>query len=147
MWCKCSQLCLVVLWAFAACVLSNWWRFLNLQVFFLFAVCWALSDTVHFTFWSHSLFLSKWIMFGNNKLQHGPDFVLLVKNLILWSQRNIKCTCFYANSIWGQWKHPIYYGGRHLLHFILQVSIKDPCVCVCVCVCVVYEDIFSVPII
>ncbi len=36
---------LVVLWAFAACVLSNWGScFLNLQVFFL---CWALSATVH----------------------------------------------------------------------------------------------------
>ncbi len=49
--CKCSQhnqiknficstfLCLVVLWAFVACVLSNWWScFLNLQVFF-FSIC------------------------------------------------------------------------------------------------------------
>ncbi len=36
---------LVVLWAFEACVLSNWGScFLNLQVFFL---CWALSATVH----------------------------------------------------------------------------------------------------
>ncbi len=39
----------VVLWAFAACVLSNWGsRFLNLQVFFLFAACWALSATVRY---------------------------------------------------------------------------------------------------
>ncbi len=57
-WYKCSQhnqipficsafLCLVVLWAFAACALSNWEScFLNLQVFFLFAVHWALSTTV-----------------------------------------------------------------------------------------------------
>ncbi len=30
----------VVLWAFAACALSNWWKcFLDLQVFFLFAAC------------------------------------------------------------------------------------------------------------
>ncbi len=36
-----------VLWAFAARVLSNWWScFLNLQVFFLFAACWALSATI-----------------------------------------------------------------------------------------------------
>ncbi len=38
---------LVVLWAFAACALSNWGScFLNLQVFFLFAARWALSATV-----------------------------------------------------------------------------------------------------
>ncbi len=50
--CKCSQhnqiknficstfLCLVVLWAFVACVLSNWWScFLNLQVFFFYLQC------------------------------------------------------------------------------------------------------------
>ncbi len=38
---------LVVLWAFAAYVLSNWWKcFLNLQVFFLFEARWALSATV-----------------------------------------------------------------------------------------------------
>ncbi len=64
--CKCSQhnqiknficsafLCLVVLWAFAARVLSNWWScLLNLQVFFLFAVRWALSATV---FWVNCSF-------------------------------------------------------------------------------------------
>ncbi len=41
-------LSLVVLWVFAARVLSNWWRyFLNLHVFFLLiAACWALLATV-----------------------------------------------------------------------------------------------------
>ncbi len=57
--CKCTQhnqiknficsmfLCLVVLWAFVVRVLSNWWScFLNLQVLFLFAACWAVSATI-----------------------------------------------------------------------------------------------------
>ncbi len=51
---KCSQfhfqrvLCSVVLWAFAARMLSNGWScFLNLQVFFY--VRWALSATVEFS--------------------------------------------------------------------------------------------------
>ncbi len=56
--CKCSQkkkkkICSVLfffwLWAFGACVLYNWQScFLNLQVFFLCAVHWALSATVAF---------------------------------------------------------------------------------------------------
>ncbi len=56
--CKCSQhnqihficsvfLFLVVLWAFAACVLSNWGKcFLNLKVFSEVAARWALSATI-----------------------------------------------------------------------------------------------------
>ncbi len=56
--CKCSQhkqiknficsafLCLVVLWVFAARVLSNWWScFLNLQAFF--SICSMLSSLGH----------------------------------------------------------------------------------------------------
>ncbi len=40
---------LVVLWAFAACALSNWRKcFLNLQVFSKVAARWALSATVIF---------------------------------------------------------------------------------------------------
>ncbi len=52
---------LVVLWAFAARVLSNWWScFLNLQVFFLFAACWAISATVEVP-WKPRLQISHFI--------------------------------------------------------------------------------------
>ncbi len=48
-----AQPILVVLWAFAACVMSNWGScFLNLQVFFLFAERWALSATILIPFWT-----------------------------------------------------------------------------------------------
>ncbi len=49
---------LVVVGAFAAHVLSNWWRcFLNLQVFFLFAVRWAFSATIWIRVWLLHIFV------------------------------------------------------------------------------------------
>lgn len=36
---------------------------------------------------SHGLFLSKWAMLGQNKMQSGPDFMLQVKNLVICDEK------------------------------------------------------------
>ncbi len=93
-WCKCSQhkqinvICsaFLVLWAFAACVLSNWGsRFFNLQVFFLFAARWALSATV-------KLF---------NLEQHTAKTAYIFKNL----QYSNKKACVRLLRPWRDAKH------------------------------------------
>ncbi len=104
---------LVVLWAFAACVLSNWGScFLNLQVFFLFAAWWALSamvETIQLRTRSRS--------FAIHITSERDVFAISVHTFILWIKqtyayskygRKIKCKMVYvqhlkneAHGIWG----------------------------------------------